>query len=301
MTPSTQQQFRTYSAYGLAVRSEIPLEEFPETAAGPEDVVVSYDRNGGWGRPVPAEGDKIEIGCDEARFWLAAAGGFAVKGGRQIVAYPKPEAPPELLRLYVEGMLLAMLLHQRGMCVLHASVIEIDGQSIALMGHVGAGKSSLAGALYARGHRVVSDDNAAIQISNGSVAVAPAYPYVKLFPAIAEALGFQNGAVRMLHSSQNKIAGVVTRRFASGPSSLNSIYVLGRDHDPVVKRLTPLEATVELIRNAVPTRWGHAGDAGQLQRCGSVARQVPVYKIRTFSALEELPEVAAALERHFRH
>src|SRR5581483_1418909 len=154
-------------------------------------------------------------------------------------------------RLYVQGMLLAMILHQRGMCVLHASVVELDGQAIAIMGHVGAGKSSVAGALYAAGHRVLSDDNAAIQISDGLPSVIPAYPFVKLFPAVASMLGFHNGSLRQLHASQSKMAGSVRNGFTTTPSRLSRIYILGRDHEPVVRRLSTLAATVELIRNAV--------------------------------------------------
>ncbi len=294
MTDKTQ---RWYTAYGLVVKSEIPLDEFAEIDARQPDVLVEYG-DGGWTSPVPERGDKIEIRPSHASFWLEQGGGFSVESGRRIVVYPNPEASAGLLRLYVEGMLLAMVLHQRGMCVLHASVIDIDGVSIALMGHVGAGKSSLAGALYARGHRVLSDDNAAIEVSEAPPAVTPAYPYVKLFPAIASLLGFHNGSLRTLHPLQGKMAGAVTKGFANSPSPLSRIYVLGRDHQPEVRRLTPLEATVELIRNAVPTRWGHAGDAGQLQRCATVARQVPVFAVRTFTHLDGLPEVASALEQH---
>jgi len=295
-----KQQDRTYRAYGLVIRSEIPLDEFMQTTAECEDVVVAYGWNAGWISSVRDRAEVIEITGNEARFWFAGVGGFTVMNGQRIIAYPKSGVPGDLLRLYVEGMLLAMLLHQRGMCVLHASVIEVEGQSVALMGQIGAGKSSLAGALYTRGHRVLADDNAAILLSNGPPSVIPSYPYVKLFPAIASLLGFHNGALRTLHASHAKMAGAVSKGFTSNSSRLSRIYVLGRNHKPEVRQLSPLEATLELIRNAVPTRWGHPGDAGQLQRCGAVARQIPMFTLRTFTDLGGLPEVARALEQHCR-
>jgi hypothetical protein len=291
-------QFRTYNAYGLVIRSEIPLDEFPETAAGRADVVVAYGRNASWTASLQERSEAIEISANEARFWFADVGGFTVTGGEQIVTYARHGVPAGLLRLYVEGMLMAMLLHQRGMCVLHASVVEIEGRSIALMGQVGVGKSSLAGALYARGHRVLADDNAAILLSDGPPAVTPACPYLKLFPAVASVLGFQNGALRMLHASQAKMAGAVTQGFITSPTSLSRIYVLGRHYQPEVKRLSPLAATIELIRNAVPTRWAYPGDAGQLQRCGVVARQIPAFTLRTFTNLVALPGLARAVEQY---
>ena len=289
---------RTYSAYGLTVRSEIPLDEFPATTEEHEDVSVAYGEIPDWALEIQDKAEAIEITPESARFWFANTGGFAVTDGNRITAYPRPGVPVEVLRLYVEGMLLAMLLHQRGRCVLHASVVEIEGVAVALMGHVGAGKSSLAGTLYTRGHRVLADDNAAILVSSGRPSVTPAYPYVKLFPAIASLLGFHNGSLRALHSSQPKMAGAVGNGFTAAPSPLARIYLLGRNHQPEIRQLSPLEAMLELIRNAVPTRWGHAGDARQLERCGAVARQVPMFTLRTFTDLDGLPEVARALEQH---
>ena len=290
----------TYGAYGLTVKSEIPLHEFPLSVADREDVVVAYGDRPEWTAQVHDKAESIEITPEGARFWFANVGGFSVADGNRITAFPHAGVPADLLRLYVEGMLLAMLLHQRGMCVLHSSVVEIDGRAVALMGHVGAGKSSLAGTLYTRGHRVLADDNAAITISNGAPSVVPAYPYVKLFPAIASMLGFHNGSLRRLHESQIKMAGNVGKGFQPDPAPLSGIYLLGRDHQPEIRPLSPLEASLELIRNAVPTRWGHAGDAQQLQRCAAVARQVPMYRLRTFTDLGGLPEVACSLELHCR-
>ena len=298
MNVAQHKSSRTYSAYGLTVRSEIPLDEFPLATADDADVSVVYGETPEWASQIQDRAEAIDITGEEARFWFANTGGFAVTGGNRIIAYPRPGVQGEGLRLYVEGMLLAMLLHQRGRCVLHASVVEIDGEAVALMGHVGAGKSSLAGTLYTRGHRVLADDNAAILISNGHPSVTPAYPYVKLFPAIASLLGFQNGSLRALHASQPKMAGAVLKGFTTTSSPLARIYLLGRNHPPDIRQLSPLETTVELIRNAVPTRWGHAGDGRQLQRCGAVARQVPMFTLRTFTDLGGLPEVARALEQH---
>jgi HPr Serine kinase C-terminal domain len=237
----------------------------------------------------------FDICGQEAHFWFKDVGGFIVKNGSSIVMLPEAGVDHGLLRLYVEGMMMAMILYQRGMCVLHASVIEINGAAVALTGQIGAGKSSLAAALYTRGHRILSDDNAGIDLT-GMPTVIPAYPYIKLFPAIAASLGFENGSVRTLHTSQIKITGAVTNGFAQQPLPLHSIYVLGRDYESAPARLSPLQVVIELIRNSVPTRWGCTGDAQQLQQCGLIAKTVPTFTLRTFSDLESLPRIAEALE-----
>ena len=161
---------------------------------------------------------------------------------------------------------MAVILYQRGMCVLHASVIEAQGTAIAFLGHIGAGKSSTAAAFYARGHRILNDDNAAIQMCSGTPLVVPGFPYIKLFPAIASSLGFQIGDLRILHETQVKLAGPVHSGFSDRPLPLRTIYVLGRDHSKDMTRLSPLNATMQLIRNSVPTRWGQRGDSRHLEQ-----------------------------------
>lgn len=287
----------TYFAYGLCISSEIPLLEFPPHH-GSANVFVRYVPEP-TGRPVPAERDyDVEIDQGRARFWFRDAGEFLVLDGRSILVHPAPGADEGLLRLYIEGMIMAMLLYQRGASVLHASVVKIGARAVAFAGHVGAGKSSLAAAMHARGHAVISDDNAAVHIAGGRAVVNPAYPYVKLFPAIAELLGFGNDDVRALHESQKKIAGIVRGGFSSRPLQLERLYCLGRQHPSEIRPVSASQLILELLRNSVPTRWGCRGDREHLQRCGDVARAIKAFTVRTFDTLESLPELAERIEMH---
>jgi hypothetical protein len=290
---------RSYAAYGLSIRSVIPLDEFTPASSLPDHVRVSYGDDPGWVSGFRHLDHAVEIYGSEARFWFREAGAFSVRDGSEIVAIPEPGVDPSLLRLYVEGMMMAMILHQRGYCVLHSSVAEIQGGGVALLGHIGAGKSSLAAALYLRGHRVASDDNAAVETAPRTPTVAPAYPYVKLFPGIASILGFEEKSIGCLHRSQSKVSGALNGGFARRHLPLRRIYVLRRDLATEVAPLSPLETTVELLKNSIPTRWGHAGDARQLQQCATLARKVPAFAIRTFTDLSSLHTVAEFLERHY--
>jgi len=287
----------TYFAYGLCISSEIPLLEFP-IGHGNANVFVRYVPEP-TGRPVPHDRDyDVEIDPGRARFWFRDAGEFLVLDGRTILVHPTPGVDEGLIRLYIEGMIMAMLLYQRGASVLHASVVKIGSRAVAFCGHVGAGKSSLAAAMHARGHAVISDDNAAVHIADGRAIVNPAYPYVKLFPAIANVLGFGNDAVRTLHESQKKIAGIVRGGFSSRPLPLERLYCLGRQHPSEIRPLSASQLMVELLCNSVPTRWGCRGDREHLQRCGDVARTIKAFTLRTFEALDSLPELAQRIEAH---
>jgi hypothetical protein len=286
-----------YSAYGISISSEISLPEFIPRFGSP-DVTIRYSRDTDWMEAFADKDYHVEIKHDWARFWFKQAGGFIVREGRNIEVIPIESADESLIRLYVEGMIMAMLLHQRGFCVLHASVVSLQGRAVAFLGPVGAGKSSFAAAMHARGHAVISDDNAAVRLSPRNVEVEPAYPYVKLFPAVAAALGYGGERLHVLHASQEKMAGIVDRNFALGALPLDRLYILRRASSPEIRPLAETPLLLELIRNSVPTRWGCTGDGEHLQRCGNVARRIPAFTFKTFENLAELPELAERVERH---
>jgi hypothetical protein len=233
-----------------------------------------------------------------AQFWFKGVGAFVVENGSRIIAIPEKGLDHGILRIYIQGMLMAALLHQRGMCVLHASVLEVNGAALAFLGPVGAGKSSMAAALYSRGHRVLADDNAAIYFRAGIPMIQPAYPSLKLFPEIASSLGFRNGALSPLPVSETKVAGAVPVGFVQKPVPLRALYFLGRDCDNEITRLTSLQTVMKLIEHSVPTRWGVRGDLQQLEECGLLATQVPAFALRTFTDLASLPVLAQTVEDH---
>jgi hypothetical protein len=297
-----------YRAYGLAIRSEIPLPEF--LPAEPDhsfcaDLTVAF---GGADRGKAKSRDQQSawsVSPHEATFWFKGVGVFLVRNGSEILISPEPGVDHTLLRMYVEGMMMACVLYQRGFFVLHASVIQIGGHAIGFLGHVGAGKSTLAAALHARGHAVVTDDNAAIDMSGAEALVTPAFPSVKVYPAIAASLGYEEQSLQVMHDSQVKRARSVSRAFPDIPVALRQIYVLDRSESEELRagapvRLTPPAAILELIRNSVPTRWRQPGDGAHLMRCGQLSRRIPISRIRSFKTLDDIPALARRIEEHDR-
>lgn len=286
-----------YKAYGLAIRSEIPLPEFQSSAPfEAPDVAVSLE-------PVHSgvhatSTSSLRVARDEVVLNVPDIGAFTVRNGSEIRARAREDADPTVLRLYVEGMLIAALLYQRGKHVLHASVVKIGDSAVAFLGHCGAGKSSTAAALHARGHAVVADDNAALDCRGGQVYVQPAFPYLKMFPAISEALGYDSASLRPLHQLAAKQGQSVTQCFPTAPVPLSRIYVLTAGFDGGFERLSSMQAMMEVIRNSVPTRWSHAADAVHLRQCAELANALPLYRVRSFDSLADLPRLAEDLEQH---
>lgn len=68
---------------------------------------------------------------------------------------------------------LPIAMMQRGWLALHASTVEVHGLTIALAGNSGAGKSTTALGLRARGHRYLVDETTLCEVTSDRVVVHP--------------------------------------------------------------------------------------------------------------------------------
>jgi hypothetical protein len=284
-----------YSAYNLSIRSEIYLPELPPASPA----------NGLEARLAPADGDikprAIEWWEEPGRdacFSFPGVGRFFVRAGSEIIITPDSQADHSIFHLYVQGMMIASALYQRDYFVLHASVIDLYGRAIALMGPIGAGKSTFASTFLARGHGILADDNAALESATGTLRVLPAFPSLKVYPEVARSLGHSDLVLKPMHPSQAKQAQPLNGGFSLSPLPLAAIYVLDREADRTVSELSTVESMTELIRHSVPTRWGVSGNARHLKMCASLAREVRIFRVRTFSALSEIAGIADRIELH---
>jgi hypothetical protein len=79
---------------------------------------------------------------------LNGSGTLQVSHGRSIVV-DADNADDRTAALWVLGPAMGVLLQQRGVLVLHASAVTMDGGVVAFLGHSGWGKSTMAAAMVA--------------------------------------------------------------------------------------------------------------------------------------------------------
>ena len=174
-----------YDACGLRIRSELELRGLARTRRAPEaDVTV---RRGAVEAPErwPASGVAAWPSPEADVISWAGRAKLRLTGAGMVV---DSENEP-FARQCVVGPGLGVVLHRRGRLVLHGSAVEVDGQAVVLLGRKGAGKSTTAAALLARGHRLLTDDLVAVDFVGDQPRCAPGPVQMKLWPASAEALG----------------------------------------------------------------------------------------------------------------
>ncbi|MCK5544250.1 MAG: hypothetical protein KAI35_03470 [Desulfobulbaceae bacterium] len=288
----------SYSAYGLGIRSCIPLPEYIVADAG-GDVVVCRGNCVSLSEEISDRNWYFDVTSEKALLYFKGIGVFHLREGREISINPEPGVNSDLFRLYLIGSVMSVLLYQRGMVVLHAGAVEINNKAVAFIGMSGAGKSSTVAALYRRGHGIIADDLTAVDLNRGAVRVFPGYPQIKISHEVADVLGYESESLFLINSRGNEFGFRTTRRFPESELPLKRIYVLSEGQESEIELIRPRDAMIELVRHSVPTRLlQQPGGESHFLQCASLARAAPVYNLKRLPSLSNLARETELLEEH---
>jgi len=239
---------------------------------------------------------------------VAAVGRFLVSSGTEILIQPSRGAVLSAIRLLIWDMAFPLLCRQRSLFPLHASCVEFDGQAVALAGPPATGKSTLALALAARGHRVLADNVTVIDASApGGPAVVPAFSFVSLWrDSLRNA---EAGGLAFPHADPERMRpelGKYQIRIGEPPHArdalpLRAVLCLGIDsmaREPRVERVRGFEATRLIttqasLRRATLALW----TADKLfQDSSRIAAKAFVARLKVRHVYRDLEELAIFAE-----
>lgn len=282
---------RCYDLFGLTVASEFVIPWAAEVdVAGAGDAIIRRAPPGG-------------LGEGGFQFKVPNVGRYCIVGGREIIVDPEPGASDETIRLYLLGSALGVLLHQRGLLVLHANAIVIDGAAVLFMGPSGAGKSTLAAWFAARGYPVLTDDICAVEVSaQGRIDVLPGLTRLRLAEDAAGHLDIAAADGDLCPSSGKREIGL-PRDQAMARSEIKACYLLSdvSAEAPVsVRPLANIEAVQMLMANTYRGVALHelGGTSAHLAACVRVAATAPCFEVRRAKDWARFDEVAARLLAH---
>jgi len=274
----------TYWLAGLRVASELPLsplvpwsDEFP---AGDEVLITRSS--------LPAVPLRTPHGhYDESGYVLAVPGiaRFLIRQGKEILVDPAADSEREDVVTFLLGSAFGILCHQRGIIPLHAAAIDFEDGCVAFAGDSGAGRSTLAAALAARGHNVISDDVCFLEQRNDGVVRAwPGVGRVRLSEATIAALDIGRAGLIRETRGNNKFLVPMRSPIKPGePRLLKRIYQLRgttEDARPSVTRVRGATTIDVLMSNVY--RLECAEEMGLkpaiFARCVALAQNVSVFE-----------------------
>ena len=293
----------SYLAYGLSIRASMPLPELTAGEAQGEEVSIRFGRVY---RPPSETSEERWIFFNPAPkedvlFWRGV-GSFLVREGKDIIVDPSPGLDERMLRLLIVGPVLAVLLRQRGHLLLHASAVDVAGEAVLFLGSSGWGKSTMAAALHARGHALVSDDVAVLRVEESRPMVFPGFPQLKLWPEALVSLGDDPEMLPRWNPHLEKRARSTPRKFPSTSLPVKRIYMLEESDALEILPLRPQEAFMELVRHTYGSDYGlqavmGVGSASHFLECVSIVNKVTVHSLRRQKSLSQLPSLAQSIEQ----
>ena len=307
VTESNLTPFRfQYLVYGLSVALPFPLPGLiPRPNDTAADIIIRFgDVPVGLER-IEAAGARFQAAPGKLLAWVDGVGRYLVLNGREIVIHPAPEAQEDDVRVLLLGSPFGALLHQRGMLLVHASVVATEQGAILLMGTSGVGKSSLAALLSRRGFHCLSDDIAAVTIDpNGTPRVHPGLPQLHLWPDVLSTLGESLDSLVRLRPKIGKRTLPLGDRFTANSQPIARIYHLetdGKSSELSLSALGPAKKVEALVDQTYRTEFlkGLGVRAAHFSLVARTAAKVPVFRlVRPDDEKLRLTEVADFLIQH---
>ena len=163
--------------------------------------------------------------------WGPAYGSHLVSSdGRRLRCAPEGRRAGDWQRLLI-GQVLPFAALLRGLEILHASAVAIEGGAIAFLGRAGSGKTSAALELTRRGAAFVADDVLALARAGEVLLAQPGTPVAGVDHAEARRLA-QVGATRPLETlAVNAHERLVRMPGAAAPAPLTTLFFLDRRRD----------------------------------------------------------------------
>lgn len=302
---------------GLVLESAIPIPELtPAEQVPPDSTFRMVSLNGG-----------AEIPCTWVQQWDAPGGQPWLSSGKmgsdyvlrfhdlfdftissnahEVRCLAAPDTPHSTIRHFLLDHVVPRLLSLRGELVLHASALKTPEGAIAFIGKTGQGKSTLAGSLFLRGLRILTDDCLLIREDGEAVWISPVYPGLRLWPDAILALFKEEPITSEMTHYANK-RRIHLDAHATGSSDERTparvIYAIaggdanGREPGISITPLSPRDAMLELFKNTYRMDLtDHKRLSDDLYRLGEIAQRLPVRRLEFPKNFEALPSVMEAI------
>jgi hypothetical protein len=213
--------------------------------------------------------------------WFEQFEFLIVSGGHRICWRALNGKTSESLYYHLLGPVLsyAMLVH--GVEPLHATVLDIGGKGVGLLGDSGAGKSALAAAFIKAGCRLLTDDLLVLRRKHGRWLAYPGLPRLKLYPDMARYIFGNVTGIPMNRWTTKRILPLRAERHQPRPIPLHLLYVIAPPHPNsrgiFTRRCVGKLALVQLLRH---TYNGMLTDPTRLQRqlsfCAGLVKEMPI-------------------------
>jgi hypothetical protein len=310
----------TYRIYDLCVKSDLAFPELPSHSSSHVDLffdladsspAAALDQD--W---VLVAESALRLGDRPARSTYRNAWGYLIRAinagdflvaadGGRVICHPLPDAPDDEIWAFFLGPVLAHCCHLRGMQVLHASAVVLDGRAVGFMGEAGVGKSSLAAAFLTAGFPLLTDDVLVVDTSGGTARAMPSYPALRMRSDALASFFEGSQQFRPAPPDFDKWWVPVWQSFWNLPCEIAALYLLnggtpGETPDAGPRVIQPALSTANAVVSFLSNTFGSSLlDAGMRARqfdgfC-RLAKEVPVREVSFKQERDSVSDIQASI------
>lgn len=205
------------------------------------------------------------------------------------------------------GIVLGCVLRIRGVTCLHATVVIVEEQAIAMLGAKGAGKSTTTAALLQRGARLIADDVAVLVEQKNKFLVQPGYPALRLHEDVAIKLYGSYEHLQIITPKpdiwpfKRELSLLKEPKlFPQEPVPLAAIYILEERHAEQttveIEVTPPVTGLLNLMQNTyVSWMLDQTDRENEFRVLSRLAATVPLKKVYRPDDLAMLPQISEAI------
>ena len=225
-----------YRVYGLVFKSNSDFPQLiPDDASDAQNydvevVVEESDELSKTVQELQAEGKNFGKTADG--IWFKNQAGYFTVEYRDGMSYMTcrkyKDVHVSIVRSFLLGNALAVMLTQRRKIVLHGSTLVIGDKTIMVCGDSGAGKSTLSMALQDKGAKLMADDISVIDVdpSDGKCYAYSGFPEQKLCRDAAVRQGYDLDTLRYVNEDRDKYSIDSNSIFVEGKRIPDALFLL---------------------------------------------------------------------------
>lgn len=276
-----------YKVYGLNIKSEMIIPELTileDSERDNIDVKIVYKEMHEDISKLIEKGINAHYKKQRMWFHIKGVASYCICNGNEITIDICENSDPQLVKVYILGSVLGMILLQRNIVAIHGGSIVIDDKGCIFTGDKGAGKSTLTTALRQRGYKFVSDDVAAIKMNKVNM-INPGFGYQKLCEDTMEKLGYDTSKYEPFRSDMNiKYIVPALDSFVKEEVPFKAVFELtvGEVDSVKIEEITGIEKIQNFMKNIFRIEMLHYSggiSTEYFKKCVEIAKEIKYYKI----------------------
>lgn len=300
MSFRTANQVYCHRAYGLAIHSDLKLDELQISSHSTDDLqIIQSDLSKYTPKNVDRSVLETRAGkalLEDGSFFISnELGKMRVSEGKTIEYDFHPQSHPALCRMMIIGRCLGAILFQRKILVLHASVVATPDHTsaIAFAASSGSGKSTMTAAMLNAGWSLVSDDILPLDENNHAV---PGFGYIKLSAETAQHFSY-HPIQKALHRDV-KDRFYQAKNYCAKPLPLKAVFLLEENDEITRKKLSKQQATIKIMRQTFQPYLidDEIQKKTHFSQSTALARGIDVFRLERPKDFSQLAEVVSLVE-----